>query len=660
MAYISTMKCTLIQNCGFALVFLLQMPLCWSQTQLETPQDSTSNETPDTMKVEIINANTLSANLANLANGSNIYELAGDVETKQNNALFYSQKAIIYEEANKIEAEEKVKMVMPDGVSLSGERLEYDGNTRIVEVYDTVMLRQYGTQLETNHLTFYREEEYGYYQTGGKLRDGNNVLTSQRGYYYSKESMAFFKGNVHVKNPNYEIETDSLVYDSDTEIIYFVTTTEIVGEKGNILTEGGFYDSQSQLMILNTPSTVYDSVHTIYADSIFYLHPADLGKAFKHVHMVKQDSGLNIYADVGFFRMNAEDYQVAGNVLLSQPFDKDTLYISSDTLVSGTFAVPVSNFSSHQFADSVSLSDDLFLDVSSDYNLEMEPPKSLAEMEWDSLSKYLTFSYDSLLPSPSLAEDDISQTITPPDSVDSLTLSISPSIASASDSLSIDSSLLGKVSLIEHSELNVEKKDTTIYENKKLAIANKRVRIFYDKLQAIADSMVYFQEDSIIHLYKDPVIWYDTHQLSGDTIFIWLKNKQVDSLWISGKAFVMSKADTLGFNQIKGVEIQAKLVDNQLSFVRVTGNNESIFFVKESENSQKYRGMNQITCHAMTMYFEENEVSTITFLKQPEGVFYPLYEVIGKENMLSGADWRSSERPNRPFARPLLAKIPFN
>ena len=52
------------------------------------------------------------------------------------------------------------------------------------------------------------------------------------------------------------------------------------------------------------------------------------------------------------------------------------------------------------------------------------------------------------------------------------------------------------------------------------------VRIFSDSLQAVADSLFYSGFDSVFRLYTDPVIWAVDRQVSGDTIYLYTKNKK--------------------------------------------------------------------------------------------------------------------------------------
>ncbi|MCB9230568.1 MAG: hypothetical protein H6581_02845 [Bacteroidia bacterium] len=172
------------------------------------------------------------------------------------------------------------------------------------------------------------------------------------------------------------------------------------------------------------------------------------------------------------------------------------------------------------------------------------------------------------------------------------------------------------------------------------------VHFYMNDLQGANDSLVYFMEDSLIIFMKKPFLWSGEQQLTGDTIRVYLKKQQIDSLWAGKKAFLISKEDTIGFNQMKGKWLSAKFRKNKLSFLRIQENTESMYFAKDSKN--EYMGMNQAKCNAMTVRFKENKPSRISFISQAEGVFSPLHEVIFKENQLEGFNWRPDKRPEKP------------
>ncbi len=62
----------------------------------------------------------------------------------------------------------------------------------------------------------------------------------------------------------------------------------------------------------------------------------------------------------------------------------------------------------------------------------------------------------------------------------------------------------------------------------------------------------YSFQDSVIRLYRAPVLWADENQLTSDSMAVFTKNRQTDRLELYNSAFVTSKIDSIRYNQIKG------------------------------------------------------------------------------------------------------------
>ena len=177
--------------------------------------------------------------------------------------------------------------------------------------------------------------------------------------------------------------------------------------------------------------------------------------------------------------------------------------------------------------------------------------------------------------------------------------------------------------------------------------AYPEVFFFMNELQGKSDSLIYQYDDSIMVMYEDPIIWSNESQLTGDTIYIQMKNSQADSMWVGKNSFLVSREDTLGYNQVKGKEMRAKFRENQLVRLHVIGNSESIYFSKNEAG--EYDGMNQALAQEMIIYLKDNQANKILFLANPEGKFYPLYEVLFKDFFLDDMQWRILERPRKPY-----------
>lgn len=175
------------------------------------------------------------------------------------------------------------------------------------------------------------------------------------------------------------------------------------------------------------------------------------------------------------------------------------------------------------------------------------------------------------------------------------------------------------------------------------------VRMIKSELAGRSDSLTYIYSDSTIYLYNDPVIWNDKSQISADSIRFLIANEEIDKVFLTQKAFSVTR-DTVGnFNQLKGRKMVGLFRESQIQRLDVTGNGESLYF--DLLNDSTLRGVNKSICANIIMFFEEGKVRKINYLVKPEGQFTPPHLLKEDDKLLDGFRWRENERPDMGMIR---------
>lgn len=168
------------------------------------------------------------------------------------------------------------------------------------------------------------------------------------------------------------------------------------------------------------------------------------------------------------------------------------------------------------------------------------------------------------------------------------------------------------------------------------------VKFYKTDIQGKCDSLLYLISDSIMKLYGTPTLWNDDNQLTADSISLTTGAESLKFLELKSSGFIVSKEDSLRYNQIRGKYMKGLFKENKLYRVNVEGNGQTIYYVKEEE---QLKGVNRADCSDLHIYLKDNKIDRITFVTKPEATLFPLDKISLKELKLKDFTWREKDRP---------------
>lgn len=497
--------------------------------------------------------------------------LRGNVIFRHDSALMYCDSAYFYEKENSLDAFGHVRFVQGDTLLGYGDKLFYNGNTKVARLRRHVRLvhgKDNPTILTTDSLNYDRTRDIAYYYTGGTISDTLNTLTSVWGQYTPNTKQAVFSHRVHLENPKFDLTTDTLLYNTATHVADLVSPTVIVYEKEtNIYSSRGWYNTETeQSMLLDRSRVVHTDGKSMTGDTIFYNKHLGYGKIIGAMEMKDTIQMATLYGNYGEMFRDGEYGYVTDSALMVDWSDSTAYgYMHADTL----------------------------------YTEQM--PYQLMH----------------LIPRDSILIDSV-LTAAPPDTL---------------------------------------WQDTTYRAMR----AFRNVRVYREDMQAVCDSMSYNGRDSVMTLYTEPVCWSDNHQISADTIYIYMRNGTVDYARGIGSALTIQQETRTYFDQMAGKEMIAYIRDGELRQVDVNGNALTVFFPKEDDGS--FLGVNTTQSSFVKVYLENQKIHHILFTAQTTGTLYPLDQVPDGKDRLSGFFWAEQERPQQPadvFLRPQRTPRPIS
>ena len=176
------------------------------------------------------------------------------------------------------------------------------------------------------------------------------------------------------------------------------------------------------------------------------------------------------------------------------------------------------------------------------------------------------------------------------------------------------------------------------------------VKIFKSDLQGKCDSIHTSQETGITRMFKNPILWSNNSQITGDSIQL-ISNtttNKLDSLKVLQNAFMIQK-DSLAedrYNQIKGRNIYGKFKDGDLHTMLVKGNAESLYY-NNDQKTQKLQTITKEIASDIEFILNDNEIEQTKYYNKSEGKTFPPSEFPSEDSFFKGFIWRSDEQPKK-------------
>jgi lipopolysaccharide export system protein LptA len=597
---------------------------------------------------------------------------------RQDNATLTCDSAVFYKERNYFEAYKNVRINQGDTVNIYSDFLNYDGNKKLAQLTSNVRMVDATSVLTTNTLDYFMTPKIGKYYNGGKIVNQEVTLTSKNGWYFAFTNDAYFRYNVVVVTPQSTIKSDTLRYNTATNWTYFYGPTNIKGKKENLYTEDGAYNTRSENAYFGKKNLYTEGTRSLKGDSLYYNGKSGYGKAVKNIVFMDSSDKTLLRGQKGEYYSTEERVVVTKNayfgmgttdsVILNNKKIADTLWLGADTLEARKSLQKTIKLISKpvvQKDNEVGIDNEVVNEEKQ--KLKAEAKKQLAVL----------ISNQTPTPTPStnkkltkkekkqIQEKEKLTVAKPTQKIDSVKLNldtlkkdtskISPVVLKTKDSIKITKPLAQKTSqpknktITKNNTIVKAKKDSVISINPADTVTTRvikayhNVRVFKSNLQAQADSLFYSAADSVLRWYKNPILWSEGSQQSGDTIYVFLKNNKTHSFQVLQNGFIVNvETDSTKFNQVKGKKITAFFTEGELKNVYVDGNAESMYYTKNDK--EEYDKLSQSVSSRIRFKFNGKELDEISFIKEDEGVTYPI-DNLPKEVLLTGFIWKPELRP---------------
>ena len=580
-------------------------------------------------KVHILN-NTRNLEFRTVDDSTKLTIVTGDVKLRQGTALFYCDSCVINNRTNIFEAWGKVHINDSDTANVYANHLRYLADTKLAYLDGNVKLTDGNATLTTPDLEYDMQTNIGTYKNGGRVVNKKTVLDSKEGYYYADLKDVYFKKDVRLRDPAYSIDTDSLLYNSQTRLTRFIAETTIKDSSGRIIkTREGFYNQATGKAEFGSRPEVTDGDMKITGNRMAIDDSLGTAQIEGNGVVIDNKNHTTIIGGLIFRNKNTDAILATKKPLMIIEQEKDTIYVTADTLFSA------------RLSDRFKTPNNLKPDSS-----RQEPVLAREVKDSAQISRPDTAAVSNAPGRPitrrSMSEKLKVKNIPATIKKDSVTVPVTDSILAKqkTDTTATKDSVIS-------SSANGKVKDTLAFNEKdstnRYFEAYRNVRIFSDSLQSVCDSMFYSFKDSVFRLYRDPVVWANNSQVTGDTILLFTKNKKADKVEAFENSFLVNRLENDVYNQIKSARMDGWFADGNIDSVRANAYAECIYYVQDEDSA--YTGVNQSQSDIIDIYFQNKELDKVVFRSAVTGTLWPISQKSPAEMKLEGFRWLEARRP---------------
>ncbi len=183
-------------------------------------------------------------------------------------------------------------------------------------------------------------------------------------------------------------------------------------------------------------------------------------------------------------------------------------------------------------------------------------------------------------------------------------------------------------------------------DSTKVTNAYHRVRFYRFDLQGLCDSLSLTERDSMMWMYRSPIVWNGERQILGNQINVHLADSTIDWARLPRTGLMAEHIAEDCYNQLSGNDMTVWMDDSTVRRLYCEGNVQLNVFPMESDSS--YNKFAYVESSYMDAYFKGNTTESIHFWPETTSKITPLYLAKRNSYFLPKFRWYEDLRPISP------------
>ncbi|MDE5985956.1 MAG: hypothetical protein K2H16_01560 [Prevotella sp.] len=417
-----------------------------------------------------------------------------------------------------------------------------------------------------------------------KMKQGDTLtLTSDYAYYDGNDEMAEVRRNVVLTHRKTKLYCDSLNYDRIYSIGYFFEGGKLVDGETTLTSDWGQYSTADKQAIFYYDVRLKNKTSTTESDTLYYDTRTSMAHVVGPSKIITKEDIIN--TEDGYYDSRNDRTELYSRSTINR---KDGKVITADSLQHNSKTGISECFGNVEFDDTLNKSgfrgNYVYYDENKGYGVATRRAVAIDYSQGDTLY------------------------------------------------------LHGDTMRLFTYNINTD----SVY---RIVQCSPHVRAYRKDVQAVCDSMVVLSRDSVLIMYKDPILWNDGRQIVGEEIRAYMADSTIRFAHVIGQAFSIEQMpDTVHYNQISSKEMKTYFAEGRLRLNQAEGNVLTLYYAEDSADSSLI-GLNYLETDTMRMYFTPERKMEKIWACKHNGVMYPISQIPPDKYFLPGFAWFDYVRP---------------
>ena len=574
-------------------------------------------------------------------NGENFRKVVGPARFLHNDTYLLCDSALWNVSTNVIDAMGHVQIIQ-DRTRLSAGSLQYVVDDDLAKFRGGIVQLEDKDKntLRTRYLDYNTKDSVAIFQNGASMRDKDGqIIESLYGSYDSKARLFVFNDQVNMYMDTTFVKTSRLEYRSDINTAYFGYGTDMWQDDNMLSANDGWYDRDKELFFFRRNVHLLTKDQETWSDTLYY------HRAVNNVELIGQvelmDTTRNVFALAGLVeytdslsRVKMTRTPAVIGIDEDQENKRDTTWFGADTIVYRG----VKRF----------LADSLW---------KPEADKRLKDLQGDPVTEYRRKAAEAAAKAaeeaakndPNAAARDRGPGSAPGGKPDQKGKAVDRPLVMDGEAPTEQEAKKMAEEEAKKKKAAADSAAAAQPDTSQVSYlwATSRVKLYRKDIQMSCDSLAYYDLDSLVRLYKDPLVFNEgNRQYAADSIYVVIKNKKAERARLMSNAFISTQEDTLCYDQIKSTEMMAYFDSTRtLQRFDALGGATALFFLTEND---ALATVNKVESKMLYAVFDKGNLDKIYYFDNAKNDAYPIVQLPKDERYMKGFRWDPERKPKGP------------